>query len=67
MDPTSSGHYRDFTLPVMLIVVGVLFLLDELAPAYRISRTWPVILLTLGVLLLVRSFRPIPPPRGPRI
>jgi hypothetical protein len=67
MEPTSSRPYRDFTLPVMLIVLGVLFLLDELAPSYSISRTWPVILVVLGVLLLVRSFRPVPPPRGPRI
>jgi hypothetical protein len=55
------------TLPVILIVLGGLFLMNEYVPGLSIARTWPVILVALGVLLLLRAFGPVRPPRGPRI
>lgn len=51
----------------MLIVLGVLFLMNQYAPGWGISRTWPVILIALGVLLIVRQTRSPRPPRGPKI
>lgn len=58
---------RKLTLPVMLIVIGVLFLLNQYAPGWGILQTWPVILIVLGILLLLRSFGPPRPPRGPSV
>ncbi|MGH9468794.1 MAG: LiaI-LiaF-like domain-containing protein [Terriglobia bacterium] len=53
--------------PVMLIVLGVLFLLNQYAPGWGVSRTWPVILIALGVLLVARRAAPPRPPRGPKV
>ena len=57
----------DVTFPVILIVLGVLFLLNEFVPGLGIERTWPLILIALGVLLLWRAWSPPRPPRGPQI
>lgn len=54
-------------LPVILILLGVLFLLSEFAPRLALARTWPVILILAGALLLTRSVGPPRPPRGPGI
>lgn len=64
---TSEAPRRDPTFPIILIVLGVLFLLNEFVPELEISRTWPVILVALGVLLFLRALGPPRPPRGPRI
>jgi Domain of unknown function (DUF5668) len=64
---TSEPTRRDLTFPVILIVVGVLFLLSEFVPGLGIDRTWPFILIALGVLLCLRAFEPPRPPRGPQI
>lgn len=53
--------------PLILILIGVLFLLSEFTPGLGISRTWPVILIVVGVLLLFRSATPPRPPQGPRL
>jgi uncharacterized membrane protein len=58
---------RDVTFPVILIVLGVLFLLNEFVPNLSIDRTWPLILIALGVLLFLRSWSPPRAPRGPQI
>jgi hypothetical protein len=37
--------------PIILIVLGVLFLLNNLYPGvFRFSRMWPVILIVIGVV-----------------
>jgi hypothetical protein len=64
---TFTSMHRDFTFPVILIVIGVLFLFNEFVPRLEIGRTWPVILVAWGVLLLFRSFGPPRAPRGPQI
>ncbi|MGH9326953.1 MAG: LiaI-LiaF-like domain-containing protein [Terriglobia bacterium] len=66
-DSNSFETRRKLTLPVMLIVVGVLFLLNQYAPGWGILRTWPVILIALGILLILRSFGPPRAPRGPSV
>lgn len=54
-------------LPIILILLGVLFLLSEFAPRLALDRTWPVILILVGAFLLARSVAPPRPPRGPDI
>jgi membrane-bound ClpP family serine protease len=58
---------RDATVPVMLILIGALFLLNQYVPTLSIARTWPIILIVLGVLWALRSFAPPRPPRGPQM
>ena len=44
--------------PVLLIVLGVLFLLNNLYPdVYRFSRMWPVILIVIGLVKIMEFFR----------
>jgi hypothetical protein len=68
MLPTPTYSWRDgLTVPVLLIVPGILFLLDQLVPGWGIHRTWPVLLVALGILKLLDSTRPPRPPKGPNI
>ena len=53
--------------PTLLIVLGVMFLLDQLVPGWGIGKTWPALLVVIGVLKLVDVSRPPRPPEGPRI
>ncbi len=53
--------------PVLLIVLGVMFLLDQFVPGWGIGRTWPALLVVIGVLKLLDSTRPPRPPEGPRV
>ena len=40
--------------PVLLIVIGVLFLLNNMYPGvFRFSRMWPVILIVIGITKVV--------------
>jgi hypothetical protein len=64
---TLHPTHRDLTFPVILIVIGALFLLSEFVPGLGIERTWPFILIALGVLLFIRAFDPPQAPRGPQI
>jgi cell wall-active antibiotic response 4TMS protein YvqF len=41
--------------PVVLIVLGVLFLLDQTVPELSFGRLWPVILLAIGGVKLAES------------
>lgn len=45
---------RHLTGPVVLIVVGVIFLCGEFTP-YGFVTLWPVLLVVVGVLLLAQS------------
>ncbi|MGD1155972.1 MAG: DUF5668 domain-containing protein [Terriglobia bacterium] len=65
----SSPIYRrgGLMFPAILIVIGVMFLLDQFMPAWGISKTWPVLLVVIGVLKLLDTTRPPRPPEGPRI
>ena len=47
--------------PVMLIVIGVLFLLNNLFPyEFRFGRMWPVILIVIGITKVVEYFQAHP-------
>jgi len=53
--------------PVILIVVGAMFMLDHLVPGWGVRRTWPVLLIVIGVFKLLDIARPPRPPEGPRV
>jgi len=54
-------------LPVLMIVLGVMFLLDEIVPGWGLGKTWPALLVVLGVLMLLDVNRQPRPPEGPRV
>jgi len=44
--------------PVLLIVIGVLFLLNNLFPyQFRFGRMWPVVLIVIGLVKVLEYFR----------
>jgi membrane-bound ClpP family serine protease len=53
--------------PVVLIVVGAMFLVAQFVPGWGIGKTWPALLIVIGILKLVDSSRPPRAPRGPRV
>jgi len=67
LPPTSFGQRGLPTGPVLLIVLGVMFLLEEFVPHWGLRRTWPLLLVVFGVLKLFDSIQPPRPPTGPRI
>jgi len=68
LPPSSPVHRRGgLMFPVLLIVLGIMFLLDQLVPGWGISKTWPALLVVIGVLKLMDVTRPPRPPEGPRI
>jgi hypothetical protein len=53
--------------PLMLIVIGILFLLNNLFPyQFRFGRMWPVILIVIGVVKVIEYFRGEGHSDGPR-
>jgi len=65
--PTTARHRGGFTIPVLLIVLGIMFLLDQLVPGWGIGKTWPALLIVMGVLKPVDITRLPRPPEGPRV
>ena len=45
------------TGPLMLIVIGVLFLLNNLFPSFSFGKMWPVILIVIGVMKVLEFTR----------
>ena len=45
--------------PILLIVIGVLFLLNNMFPGgeFRFGRMWPVILIVIGLVKVLEYFR----------
>lgn len=53
--------------PLLLIVLGVLFLLNNLYPGmFRFGRMWPVILIVIGLAKVLEYFQSPRPPDGSR-
>lgn len=65
--PSPGRRHVGLTFPVLLIVLGVMFLLNQLAPGWGIDKTWPALLVVIGLLMLVDVTRPPRPPEGPRV
>lgn len=57
--------------PLLLIVLGVLFLLNNVFPdMFRFRKFWPVILIVIGLVKVIEYFQPKEPddknlPPGP--
>ena len=55
--------------PLILIVLGVLFLLSNIFPTrFSFGQMWPIILIVIGVVKIVESFQKKeggPPPENP--
>ena len=44
--------------PLLLIVIGVLFLLNNLYPGvFRVGKMWPVILIVIGLAKVIEYFQ----------
>jgi putative Mn2+ efflux pump MntP len=44
--------------PVLLIVIGVLFLLNNMYPGvFRFGKMWPVILIVIGLAKVIEYFQ----------
>jgi LiaI-LiaF-like transmembrane region len=68
MDNSSLPEHRLSLMgPVVLIVLGVMFLLGQFVPGWGIGKTWPALLIVIGVMKLLNSSRPPRAPRGPRV
>ena len=49
--------------PMLLIVIGILFLLNNLYPGmFRFGKMWPVILIVVGLVKVIDYFRTPPLP-----
>ena len=49
--------------PLLLIVLGILFLLNNLYPGmFRFGRMWPVILIVIGLAKVLEYFQAPRPP-----
>jgi uncharacterized membrane protein HdeD (DUF308 family) len=42
---------------IVLIVLGVLFLLNNFIPDFRLGRLWPVVLIVIGVAKVIEYFQ----------
>ena len=51
----SRHHHRGSLGGIILIVIGVLFLLDNFFPRFDFGDFWPLILIAIGAGLLLRS------------
>lgn len=61
MDPAQTAHQtprrekKGIVGGVVLVVLGLLFLADNLLPDVRFSDYWPLILVAVGIGLLFQS------------
>lgn len=46
--------------PLLLIVIGILFLLNNMFPGFRFGKMWPVILIVIGLAKVFEYFQPRP-------
>ncbi len=65
--PTPARYRRGLMFPVVLMVVGAMFMLDHLVPGWGVRKTWPVLLIVIGVFKLLDIAQPPRPPEGPRV
>ncbi len=52
MEARSSSPTSPLHGPIIMIVIGSLFLLGQTTP-YGLSRTWPLLIIAVGILKLV--------------
>jgi len=44
-----------YMLGLIILLIGILFLLQNFIPAFNIGRLWPILLIVIGLLILVRK------------
>jgi uncharacterized membrane protein HdeD (DUF308 family) len=54
-DSSRNDRKGRVTGGIILVVLGVLFLLQNFFPWFRFEQFWPVILIVIGLVLLFRS------------
>jgi phage shock protein C len=52
---TSEGHRGSAIAGIILIVIGGLFLADNLLPHFHFGELWPILLIILGIGILSKS------------
>jgi len=57
VEPPPRTTRRGITGGIVLIALGVLFLLNNFLPDFRIGDYWPLILVAVGVGLLLKGRR----------
>lgn len=62
-----TQHRASLMGPVVLIVIGLMFLISQFFPGWGFGKTWPALLIVIGVIKLLDVGRPPRPPEGPRI
>jgi len=65
--PLPARRQGGLMFPVLLMVLGIMFLLDHIVPGWGIHKTWPLLLIVIGVLKLVNTTQPPRPAEGPRV
>jgi hypothetical protein len=58
MRTSSQDLIRAVRGPILLIVLGLLFVADYFGGQYPFYRTWPVLLIVYGVLKLLEHLMP---------
>ncbi len=53
--PCARCRRRGVIWPLLLIVIGLIFLADQFIPHVDMSELWPLILIAIGVLKLIES------------
>ncbi len=53
--------------PLILILLGVMFLLGQFVPGWGFGKTWPALLIVVGVVKLFEATQAPRPPQGPRV
>lgn len=57
VEPPRPTTRRGITGGLVLIVLGILFLMGNFLPDFRISDYWPLLLVAVGVGLLLKDRR----------
>jgi membrane-bound ClpP family serine protease len=58
---------RGLMWPVLLILLGSMFLLGQFVPGWGFGKTWPALLIVVGAIKLFESTQAPRPPQGPRV
>ncbi len=56
-EPATNGHRGNSIAGIILIIIGALFLADNLLPHFHFGDFWPILLILLGAGILSKSTR----------
>ncbi len=58
-DAPATPHRRNSIAGLVLILLGILFLAENIVPGFHLGRFWPVVLIAIGLIILL-PLRPVP-------